>query len=154
MFQELHGKALNYREHGFLSVIDFLSSLPDIVRTVRPSPHGDWRLYDARLPDFSTEGITLVVCHKLHHTGFLKKNLLDFRTFYLLVRLSMLRSFWHFFAPKSGRAQLLLLLGLSMHQSFCHCFVWSISLKLFSNGVEAFGWIDVDEECKVQKPYF
>ncbi|XP_060568435.1 tudor domain-containing protein 5-like [Ruditapes philippinarum] len=50
-FEAVHGRQLDYREHGYLSVIDFLSAMPDTVGTVRPNPRGDWMVYDARLPE-------------------------------------------------------------------------------------------------------
>ncbi len=45
----MFGKPLDYRDYGYLSVVDFISSMPDTVRIERPCPRGDWMLYDARL---------------------------------------------------------------------------------------------------------
>lgn len=69
-FTEVHGKPLDYREHGYLSVIDFLSAMPDIVRAVRPSPCGDWMLFDARLPEPKTQD-----SEKLHRQQYIGKTL-------------------------------------------------------------------------------
>jgi hypothetical protein len=55
-FQAVHGRQLDYREHGYLSVIDFLSAMPDTVGTIRPNPRGDWMVYDARLPEPGQKG--------------------------------------------------------------------------------------------------
>ena len=57
VYQDLHGKPLDYRDYGYLSVVDFISSMPDTVKIERPSPRGDWLLYDARItPPKHTHG--------------------------------------------------------------------------------------------------
>ena len=55
-FQAQFGKPLDYQEHGYVSVIGFVTAYPDIVRLDRPNPKSDWILYDTRLP--VPQGIT------------------------------------------------------------------------------------------------
>ena len=50
MFQALFKKPLDFQHLGFVSVIDFVTQYPDVVRLDRPNPKSDWLLYDARLP--------------------------------------------------------------------------------------------------------
>ncbi|KAK3609122.1 hypothetical protein CHS0354_036033 [Potamilus streckersoni] len=49
-YKDTYKKDLVFKEFGYLSVIEFVSALPDIVHIERPSPQGDWKLYDARKP--------------------------------------------------------------------------------------------------------
>uniref|UniRef100_A0A0L8HW13 Tudor domain-containing protein 5 n=1 Tax=Octopus bimaculoides TaxID=37653 RepID=A0A0L8HW13_OCTBM len=46
-YQKHHGSELDYRDMGFLSVIDLVSKL-DTVHIVRPAGSGDWILYDTK----------------------------------------------------------------------------------------------------------
>ncbi|XP_052789839.1 uncharacterized protein LOC128224159 isoform X2 [Mya arenaria] len=48
-FQEMHKKDFDFRESGYLSVINMIESFPDVVKIRRPNAQGDWILYDARL---------------------------------------------------------------------------------------------------------
>ncbi|KAL3872243.1 hypothetical protein ACJMK2_040179 [Sinanodonta woodiana] len=50
LMKDAYKKDLVFKELGYLSVIEFVSALPDIVHVERPSPQGDWKLYDARKP--------------------------------------------------------------------------------------------------------
>ncbi|XP_013402320.1 tudor domain-containing protein 5 isoform X2 [Lingula anatina] len=47
-FKQVHNKELSCKEYGFASVIELVSSLPDIFTIERPNPQGDWLLYDAQ----------------------------------------------------------------------------------------------------------
>ena len=46
-FQNLHNKELNIKHLGFMSVVEFMSALPDVVRIERPTKL-DWLLFLAR----------------------------------------------------------------------------------------------------------
>ena len=48
-FQKIHGQDLDYRDLGFLSVIELVSKLKS-VRIVRPTVSGDWLLFDTQKP--------------------------------------------------------------------------------------------------------
>jgi hypothetical protein len=39
------GKELNVLTMGFYSIIEMASAMPDIFRTERPFPNGDWLLF-------------------------------------------------------------------------------------------------------------
>ncbi|XP_050394342.2 tudor domain-containing protein 5 [Patella vulgata] len=49
-FKTIIGKDLPFKDHGYHSVIEYVSDLPAIVRIERPNPSGDWLLYDATAP--------------------------------------------------------------------------------------------------------
>ncbi|KAL5012203.1 hypothetical protein ScPMuIL_010754 [Solemya velum] len=48
-YRKMFEQDLNVTEHGFLSVIEFVSTLPSIIRIERPNPKGDWLLFDVRV---------------------------------------------------------------------------------------------------------
>ncbi|KAJ8301026.1 hypothetical protein KUTeg_022545 [Tegillarca granosa] len=50
IFQERYKKELSVKDQGYWSVIEFCSSLPNIIRIERPTLKGDWLLFDARIP--------------------------------------------------------------------------------------------------------
>jgi hypothetical protein len=37
-------------EHGYSSIIELCSALPQVIRMERPDSKGDWMLFDKRLP--------------------------------------------------------------------------------------------------------
>ena len=44
LFQKLHNKELNIRPLGFMSMVEFMSAMPDVVRIERPTKL-DWLLF-------------------------------------------------------------------------------------------------------------
>ena len=46
LFQNLHNKELNIKQLGFMSVVEFMSAMPDVVRIERPTKL-DWLLFMA-----------------------------------------------------------------------------------------------------------
>lgn len=67
LFQALWKEDLPFGELGYLSVVDFVSALPDIVHVDRPNPKGDWLLTDAtqQKPE---QGIGLIQKQQFSHT--------------------------------------------------------------------------------------
>ncbi|XP_070575119.1 tudor domain-containing protein 5-like isoform X2 [Ptychodera flava] len=47
-YKKLRGKDLPLKQLGFYSVIELVALMPDVVTIKRPTPKGDWLLYDAK----------------------------------------------------------------------------------------------------------
>lgn len=45
-----YSKLLNFKDLGYMSVIELCNSFPDQILIERPVSKGDWLLYDARVP--------------------------------------------------------------------------------------------------------
>ena len=58
VFQALFNKGLSVLSMGFYSVIELVSSLPDIIRIERPFPNGDWLLF---LAEKSKRGTAYII---------------------------------------------------------------------------------------------
>ena len=43
-------------DHGYTSIIELCSALPEVIRMERPHSKGDWRLFDKRLPSPAKPG--------------------------------------------------------------------------------------------------
>lgn len=49
-YKETFQKELKPMDHGYTSIIELCSALPEVIRMERPHSKGDWRLFDKRLP--------------------------------------------------------------------------------------------------------
>ncbi|XP_062610379.1 tudor domain-containing protein 5-like [Saccostrea cucullata] len=49
-YKETFKKELKPMDHGYTSVIELCSALPQVIRMERPHCKGDWKLFDKRLP--------------------------------------------------------------------------------------------------------
>ncbi|XP_061169727.1 tudor domain-containing protein 5-like [Saccostrea echinata] len=49
-YKETFNKELKPMDHGYTSVIELCSALPQVIRMERPHCKGDWKLFDKRLP--------------------------------------------------------------------------------------------------------
>lgn len=54
--QETFQKELKPMDHGYTSIIELCSALPEVIRMERPHSKGDWRLLDKRLPSPAKPG--------------------------------------------------------------------------------------------------
>lgn len=43
-------------DHGYTSIIELCSALPEVIRMERPHSKGDWRLFDKRMPSPAKPG--------------------------------------------------------------------------------------------------
>lgn len=53
------------RQHGYVSVVEFMENLPDTVYCDRPDPRGDWVLYDTHNLPLTTSEIGNYTCINL-----------------------------------------------------------------------------------------
>ncbi|CAI9716245.1 Hypothetical predicted protein [Octopus vulgaris] len=73
-YQKYHGSELDYRDMGFLSVIDLVSKL-DAIHIVRPAGSGDWILYDTKKSKETAEKLA----NQLHSLELNKNKLIKER---------------------------------------------------------------------------
>ncbi|CAC5377238.1 TDRD5 [Mytilus coruscus] len=55
LYKMKYSKLLNFKDLGYMSVIELCNSFPDQILIERPVSKGDWLLYDARIPRKSPE---------------------------------------------------------------------------------------------------